>query len=246
MISILIPAYKATETISKTINSILTQKIHTPYEILIGVDGCIETLNYLKDNYFNNSKIRLFFSTRNVGSYKIKNSLFKQIQNENSVIMTFDSDDYFSTLDDIQNMYNFYTNKNIIYPNKYIYVFNFLDVRLKSDGQLINSGVIKPNIYGGTTMMTYSIFKELGGYHQFRLSQDEDLLIRARERGKIVYGSKELPYFYRLLRSDSLTIAGPTKIGSKYRNRIFQFNRKMIKQGLTIAKMKSVNLENIN
>ena len=54
MISIIIPAYKATKYIDECISSI---KGYVNYEILVGVDHCKETFTHLK----NNSNIQLFY-----------------------------------------------------------------------------------------------------------------------------------------------------------------------------------------
>ena len=81
MISVIIPAYKATKFIDECLDSI------KGVEILVGVDSCQETLDHLIPR----KNIRLFFFTKNVGPYVIKNSLVDEATHDN--ILFFDADD---------------------------------------------------------------------------------------------------------------------------------------------------------
>jgi len=81
MISVIIPAYKTAQFIDECISSIQDA------EILVGVDGCEETLNHLKGR----SDIRLFYFTENVGPFIIKNTLINEASHED--VLFFDSDD---------------------------------------------------------------------------------------------------------------------------------------------------------
>ena len=81
MISVIVPAYKATKFIDECLDSLKGA------DILVGVDNCQETLDHL----LTRTDIRLFFFEKNVGPYIIKNTLVDRARFDN--ILFFDADD---------------------------------------------------------------------------------------------------------------------------------------------------------
>lgn len=86
-VSILIPAYKSGAFIEDCIYSLIHQKHTCDYEILIGVDGCEETLNVVK----NIPNVGVYYSKENIGVFPMRNSLVKKAKFDN--LLFFDSDD---------------------------------------------------------------------------------------------------------------------------------------------------------
>jgi len=89
-ISIIIPTSNNLNYIQETLNSIQRACTNINYEILIGIDGCINSLEFFKKNKFNEN-IKIFYSKNKVGPYVIRNSLVLISSKEH--ILFFDSDD---------------------------------------------------------------------------------------------------------------------------------------------------------
>lgn len=215
-------AYKSKRFIKEAVDSVLNQKGNFNLELYVGVDGCQETLDEVK-HY--SGEINLYYSEKNVGTYIIKNSLFKKIEDKNSIIVTFDSDDIMPV--------NF-----LVY---YIEMYNDGIVRLsgknmKGDNQV---GLCSPE---GTIITTHKIFSELGGYNPFRVGQDTDLIRRAN---KLKIPQKRLenaPRFIRRIHDNSLTQNPDTGYRSEYRKEIINKNNDLIKKKKIIANMETVNI----
>ena len=72
-ISVIIPTFDNIEFIDETLESIYNSGKDFDYEILIGIDGCKKSLDYLKDkSYPSNTKI--YYFSKNKGPYLIKNT----------------------------------------------------------------------------------------------------------------------------------------------------------------------------
>jgi hypothetical protein len=93
-LSIIIPTFNNVYFIDECLMSIIESSKDYNFEILVGIDNCEKTLEYVKtyqDKYVN-TKFYLF--NESVGPYVIKNTL-TQISNSNNLIF-FDSDDIMS------------------------------------------------------------------------------------------------------------------------------------------------------
>ena len=93
-VSIIITAYKMKNYIKETLDSISNQTYfinHSNYEILIGVDGCEETLNYLYTIMDNYSNLRIFMMEKNYGTFITTNTMMSIAKYDN--LIRFDSDD---------------------------------------------------------------------------------------------------------------------------------------------------------
>lgn len=93
-ITICITAYKAKKYIKETLDSILVQtwfKTHDNYEVLVGIDGCEETLDYLKTIQENYPHLKVLMMDTNRGTYITTNTLINEAKYNN--IIRFDSDD---------------------------------------------------------------------------------------------------------------------------------------------------------
>ena len=68
-VSIIISAYKASEFIEECLDSILGQSTSIRYEVILGVDGCKDTLDKIKSILYKyrSLNIKLYYSKKNVG-----------------------------------------------------------------------------------------------------------------------------------------------------------------------------------
>ena len=89
-LSIIIPTYNNVKFIDECIDSIQKSKTNFSFEILIGIDGCDQTLNHLKSKTLQ-SNTKVFYFNQNEGPYSIKNTLVK-LSNSDKLLF-FDSDD---------------------------------------------------------------------------------------------------------------------------------------------------------
>ncbi len=91
-ISVIIPAYRAVDTIHRTLSSLACQIVY-PREVMVGVDGCADTLDAIKASVPEalHSLIRVFWFDQRKGPYVIRNTLVKK--SRGSHIVFFDADD---------------------------------------------------------------------------------------------------------------------------------------------------------
>lgn len=203
MISVIVPAYKAVKYIDECISSLQGA------EILVGVDGCQETLNHLLQR----KDIKLFFFPENVGPYIIKNTLIDEASNEN--VLFFDSDDVLvkGCLDEIETAleHSDYVKLNYI---------NFYN-KINTTGHKMNDAVIA---------IKKNVFNSLNGFEPWRCAADTEFANR------LVYNNikyKELSgvSYYRRLHGENLTMRKDTGHNSPIRNSYIQLISKKQQSG---------------
>lgn len=206
-ISIIIPAYKATEFISECINSIFNNKEMDDIniQVLIGIDGCEETLDYIKSTDIID-KCDVYYSENNVGPYIIRNSLLKIAKYEK--ILFFDSDDIMSEymikivhdeLDNFDSIRFSYLNFNNNDPDNY-----FKENLPYSHGQF---GVKKSDILS------------LNGFLPWKCSADTEFLHRF-DRNEFNMATISEPLFYRRYHGENLTQNDNTGLHTEYRKKL--------------------------
>lgn len=89
-LSIIISTYKNTQYLEECFDSIIHSSKKQNVEVLLGVDGCLETYNYLKSTEIP-SFFRVFFFEKNLGPYTVFNTLVKHANSDK--IVFFGSDD---------------------------------------------------------------------------------------------------------------------------------------------------------
>jgi glycosyltransferase involved in cell wall biosynthesis len=77
MISVLLATYNGETYISDAIASVLNQR-GVEFELLIGLNGCVDGTKYICDNYANNERVRVF----DYGSEKGKSKTLNKLLNE--------------------------------------------------------------------------------------------------------------------------------------------------------------------
>ena len=200
MVSIIIPAYRA----SKYIDECLASLSAVDVEVLIGVDGCEETYNHIKhlDN--------VFYFPKNVGPYVIKNTLVDIAKNEN--IIFFDADDVMIT-EAIENILD------ALYRSDYVKLnyMNFQD-RIKP-GPIMNDAVVA---------IKKSVFNSLNGFYPWRCGADTEFAYRL-QYNHLKEGKVDALCYYRRLHGENLTIKKETGHGSPIRSEYVNIINRNIK-----------------
>ena len=189
MISIIIPAYKATRYIDECLAS-----IKGDCEILIGVDGCEETYNHIK--HLEN----VYYFPKNVGPYVIRNTLSDIAKGD--VVVFFDSDDVM--VDGLLNIINERIQNVDYIPLNYI---NFQE-KIKPSGHIMNDAVIA---------IKKNVLNQLNGFYPWRCGADTEFAYRL-QHNNFKRGKLEDVSYYRRLHGENLTMRKDLGHGSSIRN----------------------------
>ena len=206
-LALIIAAYKAEKYIMETVKSLKNQKIPKGWEVkfFIGVDGCENTSRELKEN-----KVPFYFSEKNVGTYVMANSLIHEAKKiDCDMFLRFDADDVAKE--------NFIFNgiNNCLKLGFYRTYFIKADVNLK----IINKKQIRAH---GIVFFTKEVLEKFGGYKNYRVGCDTDVIERLKKIGYTRNVNKSKSIFYLRVHNNSLTNAKKTCIGSDYRNNIWK------------------------
>lgn len=229
-VSVIISAYKASAFIEECLDSILEQQTNFDYEVLVGVDGCPDTLNKIKDILYKykDFNFRFYYSEINVGKYLMVNSMAKESIYDN--LAFFDVDDIM--------MNNFIEDnfKHLSDNSPYV-----LSKGLNFDS---NNTSYSPVNYHGVLFITKSLFFDINGYDSYRCGMDDDLRVRLSKLKIEPYNTNEVSY-KRRIHPDSLTRTPEFNPTSIYRNNIFKLLEDRRRGDISVAKLKeysSVNL----
>ncbi len=209
-LSIIIPTYKNTKYLTECFNSILNSVKDYDVEVIVGIDGCLETVNFLKSNKFN-EKINFYFFHKNQGPYIVKNSLIKLTNSEN--ILFFDSDDIMC--EDMINDIIVNIKKHLVVKPIYIDFFDGTKINLKSK-KIASEGI-------------FAIKKELilkfNGFEPWICGADTERSLRLLNNGIKFKFINEKILFYRRIHEQGLTSRKDTGGGSDLRR---MYNDKII------------------
>ena len=217
-LSIIVTAYKAKNFIKETLDSISNQTYfinNTNYEILIGVDGCEETLNYLYTIMENYSNLKIFMMEKNYGTFITTNTIMSIAKYDN--LIRFDSDD-------------------IMLPNLIEFVMK------ESENENIDSIKFLMEDFGLSTSIRYTfgqflikhwIFDYFGGFMPWVCAADQEFF----DRLKFIMTLKKIPIILmkRRVHDNNLTVNKKTTFGSDVR----KWNIKYIEN--ISKKIKNVN-----
>ena len=94
LLSVLIPAFNAEETVERAINSVVSQTFEGQLEILVYDDGSTDrTFGVAEQCARNDQRIRVLRGVNNCGASRARNALLDEARGE--WIAFFDSDDIF-------------------------------------------------------------------------------------------------------------------------------------------------------
>lgn len=222
-ISVLIPTYKNVEYLAELFLSIESNNFANDYEVLLGIDNCDETLEYVLSNKFPNNFKFIFFK-QNYGPYIIKNTLFELSQYDK--IFYFDSDDIMlpSLLSEMNRLLDHY---DCVKP-KYL---NFKD---SFDGKIFEK---ESNVFGeGVFGMKKETFKIMNGFEGWRVAADSDFMGRYYKTNPKLINTKEV-LFHRRLHPKSLTINPETNYSSQIRHRYYQLSKNKTHNDIKLENM---------
>ena len=208
-ISVCITAYKAKEFIKETLDSVAGQtwfKTHDNWEIIVGVDGCRETMEYLKTIMGGYKNLRVLMMNSNRGTYVTSNTIISAAKYDG--VIRFDSDD-------------------IMLPNL---VGEVMKIRKSTD--LIR---LKVRNFGGSTKELYAygeiyvrhtFFDEFGGYKAWPCGGDSDFLKRVKKFART--RNIENVVILRRVHEKSLTMSKTTGWKTEIRKRYEDLYRKVM------------------
>lgn len=167
-VSICITAYNAQDYIKECLDSVVSQTwftSHDNWEIIVGVDGCEKTLEYLKTIMHNYKNLRIFMMDSNKGTYITSNTIMSAATYEN--IFRFDSDDLMCS-----NLVETVLNKKGTCQYVRYYLKNF-----GNDDSIGRAW--------GTIYITKSLFTKYGGFKPWPCGADSDLYYRLKNNETI-------------------------------------------------------------
>ena len=204
-ISVIIPTFDNIEYIDETLTSIYNSGKDLDYEVLIGIDGCKKSLNYLKDKtYPSNTKI--FYFNVNKGPYLIKNTLSTLAKYENLIF--FDSDDMME-----ENMIGYCINS----LNKYQCVKPRLRNFRYVNGVMVNDEKRK-NWGEGVFAINKNVFDYHNGFEPWLVAADSDFMGRLYKNNVSVELTQEI-LVLRRLHEKGLTSRTDTGLRSELRSK---------------------------
>jgi glycosyltransferase involved in cell wall biosynthesis len=213
-VSIIVPTFNTVEYLKECLDSIVNScKEINNFEILVGIDNCEETLEFVKTNKFNPS-VQFFYFNENVGPYIIKNTLSKRVKSEN--IIFFDSDDIMKK-DMVKEIIKDLNNYECVKPmfHNFYGEINESDPKYKESSRLWGEGV-----FG----IKKEAFLRFNGFEGWRCAADSDFMARIQKNGVRTSLGKEI-LFYRRIHSKGLTSDVKTNYGSSLRKHYVELSR---------------------
>lgn len=228
LISVIMPAYNAEETIEYSINSILNQTYQN-IEILI-VDDCStdKTYEIIKDFAKKDGRIQHFKNKVNVGPYVIKNIMINKAKGK--YVAFHDADDL-SYIQSIECQYKSIKSISNCYCNL------TLGVRILKNGIIENSnnydGFLRPSFC--TFMFEKNTIQKYFGYWDcVKFAADGEFIDRIEKCNlKTFLTYLYIPGCFYYRRKNSLTTDPQTCISSKIRNE-YRSNYKLYHKNLNL------------
>ena len=206
-VSICITAYDACDYIKESLDSVISQtwfKTHDNWEIIVGVDGCEKTLEYLKTIMHNYKNLKVWMMDSNQGTYVTSNTIMVNSTYDN--LFRFDADD-------------------IMFPDLVETVMN-----QNSDCSFMRYGYINEELKGihkGAIYIKKPVFLKYGGFKPWICSGDIELYYRLKNIERYKELDDVLCYYRR--NENSLTRSEETGIHSELRKNY----HKQIKSNIT-------------
>lgn len=201
-LSILISTFDNVEYLDSCFKSIQKSIGNQNVEVLIGIDSCLKTKDFVMKNDFPDY-FRFYFFEKNNGPYIVFNTLSKISSSDN--IMFFGSDDIMDP-NMIDDMVTGLLNYDCVKPQ----YKNF------TDGKPYDSGN-KKHIGEGVFAIKKEIFDYLNGFEPWMCSADSDFMGRLYKQKQYSIRTTTRVNFYRRIHKNGLTSRPDTGMGSKLR-----------------------------
>ncbi len=198
-VSICITAFKSKNFIKNTLDSVVNQtwfKKNNNYEIILGIDGCNETLNYIKKIKNNYKNLIVVMMKNNKGTYITTNTIMTISKYDH--LIRFDSDDI---------MFPYFVQKVMI-KNYDLVQFKMKNFNITSNETFLQHAY-------GQFMMKHWVFDYFGGFLPWKCSADEEFKNRVKKFINILTLNE--PLFLRNIHPNSLTQLNETNFSSKER-----------------------------
>jgi glycosyltransferase involved in cell wall biosynthesis len=200
-ISVVIPTFNNVEYIEECLQSVIDDCVNVEYEILVGIDNCEKTLEYVHENYQKYENVKFYFFKEKLGPYVIKNTLANEAKYEN--LLFFDSDDILKKNAIGLILSNLEQHK--------IVRFNFLNftnnINVKTNSWKFSDGVFA---------IKKSFFMFMGGFEPWVCGADTEFEWRtSKNTSNIIILQNQL--FYRRIHDGSLTNSPETNFSSDIR-----------------------------
>ena len=214
--SVIVTAYRSAKYLPACLDSIYQalSVFDRDWEIVIGVDGCQETLNAAL-TYPIAANTSVYWFPDNVGTYIVSNTLISLARYE--TIIRFDSDDImlpeFARL--IENAPEW--PAIVCAPMR-----KFKEDKIPKRSQF---HLCKASVAGGVVIITPGALKTLGGYRPWRCAADSDLTYRARCAGVGLVTRKTETTFLRRSHAESLTRLPETSATSELRKHYHELTK---------------------
>jgi glycosyltransferase involved in cell wall biosynthesis len=187
--TIFVTAHKTSDFIEECLDSISNQTYffeNDNYEILLGIDYCIETLDEVKKIRGKYKNLRIFYFTKNMGTYVTSNTLVNLAKYEN--LIRFDSDD----------IMNEYLVESV---SEYAHAHKMIRFNCKNFTKQSSEG--RTNLSYGCIFFKKELFNYVGGYKDWPCSADKDFVQRCQSVSEVKNLDKVL--FKRRIHPNSLT-----------------------------------------
>ena len=208
-VSIIIPTFQNVQYLDDCLKSIEVAMKNNLCEILIGIDGCRETLNHLKTSRIT-PYTSVYYFEKNEGPYTIKNTL-ANIANSDNLIF-FDSDDLMG-----DNMVD-YVVKSL---DRYVCV----KPKMYNFDSNTNKPILNLNTHGeGVFAIKKDLFLSMNGFEPWMCAADSDFMGRLYKRKPAMIGSPS-PLFSRRIHDNSLTTRKETGMRSVMRHQYAKISK---------------------
>ena len=214
-ITIFITAYQSQDYIEECLDSVQNQDYfkNNDYEILLGIDGCEQTLEKVKQIKHKYKNLTVYYFPENKGTYITSNTLITKAKY--NWLLRFDSDDI---------MEPFMITELMKYTNNYKYI----QITCK---YLNNEN--KTMLTGGVILLHKDVFKECNAFSPWTCAADSDLLFRYSINNKQYITECKKPVFKRRVHNNSLTNRKETHRNSSIRKKYWNITTQYIKNKTT-------------
>lgn len=213
-ISVIIPTFDNIEYIKECLDSVVESCLQVSnFEILVGIDSCPKTLEFVQENTFD-YRIKFYYFQENGGPYVIKNTLSQISKSENLIF--FDSDDIM-TKNMVKEVVKYLDTHQCIKPmyHNFYGTINESDPKYKKSSGLWGEGV-----FG----IKRDYFLSFNGFEGWRCAADSDFMARIQKNGVKLTLSKEM-LFHRRIHNKGLTSDSKTNYGSSLRKHYVELSR---------------------
>lgn len=228
-VSICLTAFKAQNYVEETLNSIYKQtwfKTHNNWEVLIGIDGCMDTLKKVREIMPRYKNLRVLMMDSNCGTYVTTNTVMSQAKYK--WLIRFDSDDIMLP-ELVETLF------------KYKGISDYVTFHLMNFGNVSGSRQIVTKTCG-QLLMNHTVFDDLGGFLPWTCSADAEM----EKRVEPFYVKKKLSnvLMKRRIHGGNLTVKRNTNMSSPLRRYNINYINYVTKENKSRQRAVAVRITN--